>query len=194
MFTLAAIYATDNKGGIGFKGRLPWRHPADIRHFWKTIGSDPVIIGSGTWNGAKKFFFRERGPNRIYIVLSTKEKPRLHFEEGSRVYYVDGVGMALEVAKAMGRCAWVCGGKAIYELFAPMIDVWVASRIEKTYCCDTYLSWDAPPGADLWDRVDYCTPNYPDLVVDIYARETLTKHYDHFTNLGLDDLLESVWR
>lgn len=36
-------------GGIGYKNKIPWNIPDDMRHFWRQTKDAPIIMGRGTW-------------------------------------------------------------------------------------------------------------------------------------------------
>ena len=69
------IVAATKKFGIGFKNKLPWRVPEDLKHFSKTTigkGNNAIIMGRNTWEsiGSKPL------PKRHNIIVSsTIEKP-----------------------------------------------------------------------------------------------------------------------
>ena len=46
------IVAATRKFGIGFKNKLPWHIPEDLKHFSKTTignGNNAIIMGRNTW-------------------------------------------------------------------------------------------------------------------------------------------------
>ena len=171
MMVLGAIYAYCLNGGIGYKGRLPWRHEDDIKHFWETIGQKPVICGSKTWKSAKSYFRKHR-PDALHIVISRNAKNRNDALAG-RVEFVSTKEDALKLVEENGGVAWICGGKSIYSLFENDVDLFVGSKIFDSYNCDTFLPWmwndDIPPNArHIWRQffdhkafqVDACVDYY----------------------------------
>lgn len=64
---ITAIWAEDLRGVIGVNGRLPWKHTADMRNFYRhTVGST-VAMGRKTWESLDV----RPLPKRQNIVLST---------------------------------------------------------------------------------------------------------------------------
>nr|XP_002131259.1 dihydrofolate reductase-like [Ciona intestinalis] len=72
-----SVVACCNNGGIGFKGRLPWRLPKEMKYFKRiTTGEveefggrrNVVIIGRKTWESIPKSFKPLK--DRINIVIS----------------------------------------------------------------------------------------------------------------------------
>lgn len=149
--TIAAIWAQEMNGGIGYQGRLPWRHKPDIEHFWKTIGNDTVVIGNTTF-GKNATLFQKRRTDGHYIVLSNRTVGNLMLERNSSIHYVSNIGGALNLIKNFGENAWVVGGAKTFALFASVIDVFVMTKIYNRYPCDTYMPWGVvPPNTTAWD-------------------------------------------
>ena len=46
------MVAADEGGVIGRAGRLPWRLPADLRHFKRITMGHPMVMGRRTWEGS----------------------------------------------------------------------------------------------------------------------------------------------
>lgn len=61
------IWAEDNEQHIGYKGKLPWYLPNDLKFFKKTTLNKVVVMGRNTFES-----FPGLLPNRINIVLSSK--------------------------------------------------------------------------------------------------------------------------
>lgn len=76
------IVATDNKGGIGLNGSIPWHLTEDLSHFRKIttqVESDPyfefinmVVMGRKTWESIPDKF--KPLPKRLNVIL-TKDEP-----------------------------------------------------------------------------------------------------------------------
>ena len=72
--SVTLIYASTNAGGIGNKGDLPWKLPADMAFFRETTSaaqqgkSNAVIMGRKTWASIPEKFRPLKG--RLNIVLS----------------------------------------------------------------------------------------------------------------------------
>ena len=76
------IVATDNKGGIGLNGSIPWHLPEDMSYFRKIttqVESDPyfefinmVVMGRKTWESIPEKY--KPLPKRLNVIL-TKDEP-----------------------------------------------------------------------------------------------------------------------
>ena len=152
MIALGAIYAHCPGGGIGYRGRIHWKYPADIEHFWKTIGNVPVIVGYETWKGAEKYFAKNRTGCR-HIVITRHAKSRS--DSCPFVRFVDSKEKALEAVYVWEGAAWVCGGASIYKLFLNDCDIFVGTKIPQIYRCDRFLPWGGtfPPNTTrIWTQ------------------------------------------
>lgn len=186
--SIGMIYACDMKGGIGYKNRLPWRHKPDIEHFWKTIDENPVIMGRKTFDGSVYYFYK-RQLRTDFIVLSKTVRSR---SSGpcDPITWVPSIERAIECAKELSPISWVVGGATIFVPSLPYVDFVVATHIQNTYPCDTFLPWGAetPPNMSLYDGFDL-KPNAEGIEarVNIYVRSECIndKNLDNCINLIL---------
>lgn len=137
MQELVFIYARAANGVIGREGHLPWRLPADLRHFKTVTMGKPMIMGRRTFDS-----FPAPLPGRRHIVLT---RDRGWQAEGAEVAH--SVDEALALA-GEGEVA-VIGGAQIYALLQDK-----AARIELTeihadYEGDTVM----PPLGPEWREV-----------------------------------------
>jgi dihydrofolate reductase len=125
------VLARARNGVIGRDGDLPWRIPADLRHFKALTQGAPMLMGRKTFESLPGLL-----PGRRHIVLTRDRDWRA---EGAEV--VHGVDEAL--AAAGGDRLSVVGGAEIYALLLPYAD-----RIELTEVDD------APPGDTIVPAFD----------------------------------------
>jgi dihydrofolate reductase len=112
------IFAISPERVIGVGGKIPWRHPGDMRRFKQVTLGSTVIMGRAT--------FDENGrplPGRRNIVVT------------SRPLEVPGVEVAPSVDEALRMAGtadvWFIGGARIYEEAMHHVDV-----IDVTYVPD----------------------------------------------------------
>jgi dihydrofolate reductase len=135
---ITLILARASNGVIGKDGKLPWRIPADLRHF-KTLTMDrPMIMGRKTFDSLPGLL-----EGRRHIVLTHDDA---WAEDGAEVAH--SVEAALRLANAPH--VMVIGGAQIYEAFLP-----IADRIELTEVAaqpegDAHIAY---PDAALWQEV-----------------------------------------
>ena len=82
---IVLIYARAANGAIGLDGDLPWRLPADLRHFKALTLGLPMIMGRKTFESLPGLL-----PGRRHIVLSRRDS-----------FAADGVQMAGSVTEAL---------------------------------------------------------------------------------------------
>jgi dihydrofolate reductase len=143
---VSLIVAVSSNGVIGRGGDLPWRLPADLRHFKRTTMGHHLIVGRATWDELGRPL-----PGRTIVVVTR-----------NRGFRADGVLVAhsLEGALALVRDddePFIGGGAEIYRraLAADLVDRLYITRVHAHVEGDTFF-----PGfdADDWllvDRVDH---------------------------------------
>lgn len=133
---LITVAAIAENGVIGNDGELPWPSiPADKRQYRERIVDSPVILGRRTFES-----MRDDLPGSAQIVLSRSELS-LELESASHASDIDET-MAIAEARGANR-VYVIGGGRIYELFQPVVDRMVLSRVHGKYEGDTtFPEWD----------------------------------------------------
>jgi dihydrofolate reductase len=145
---LVTVAAVAENGVIGRDGELPWPSiEADKRQYRDRIADSPIILGRRTFDS-----MRDDLPGTDQIVLSRS----VSSIDVETAHAASGVDDARDVAESLGApCAYVVGGAAIYELFQPVVDRMVLSRIPVEYEGDSsFPEWDAAEWA-LRDRTEY---------------------------------------
>lgn len=112
---IVLILARADNGVIGRDGDLPWRLPADLKHFKALTLGHPMVMGRRTFDSLPGLL-----PGRRHIVLT---RDRDWCGEGAEVAH----DVAGAVALAGAPQVMVIGGAEIYRLFLPHAD-----RIELT--------------------------------------------------------------
>ncbi|WP_420137828.1 dihydrofolate reductase [Sphingomonas sp.] len=112
---ITLILARADNGVIGRDGGLPWRIPADLKHFKALTAGKPMIMGRRTFESLPGLL-----PGRRHIVLT--RDPTWQADGAEVAHDVDGA-----IALAGGDAVSVIGGAEIYALFLDRAD-----RIELT--------------------------------------------------------------
>ncbi|MBU6269587.1 MAG: dihydrofolate reductase [Sphingomonadales bacterium] len=124
---LFLIYARAANGVIGANGGLPWRLPADLRHFKALTLGKPMIMGRTTFEG-----FPAPLPGRRHIVLTR-----------DRAWAAAGAEPAHSVAEAIemagGDTVAVIGGADVFAQFMPHADWVELTEIELAPVGDTFM-------------------------------------------------------
>ncbi|MEK7343235.1 MAG: dihydrofolate reductase [Pseudomonadota bacterium] len=140
---IVLVLARADNGVIGKDGDLPWRLPADLKHFKALTAGHPMLMGRRTFDSLPGLL-----PGRRHIVLT--RDPDWAAPGAEAVHDIDQA-LALAAAPTL----MVIGGAEIYRLFLPL-----ATRIELT---EVHIEADgdaaiAYPDPALWRetaRADY---------------------------------------
>ncbi len=116
---LSLIAAMAQNGVIGRGNQLPWRLPADLKHFKTVTMGKPVIMGRKTWESIGRPL-----PGRTNIVVTRDVGYRA---EGCVV--VHSVEQALEVAAGSDE-AMVIGGANLYRQLLDRADRLYLTRVK----------------------------------------------------------------
>lgn len=143
---VSLIVAMSSNRVIGRDGDLPWRLPADLRHFKTTTMGHHLIIGRATWDEVGRPL-----PGRTMVVVTR-----------NRDFSADGVLVAHSIEEALSTARdddepFIGGGAEIYRqaLEAGVVDRLYITRVQARVEGDTFF-----PSFDLdeWllaDRVDH---------------------------------------
>lgn len=123
---MKAIVACDPKGGIGFKGKLPWdKLQGDLPRFKSLTDGQVVVMGRHTWESLPK----KPLSNRLNIVISNK---LLDLPEGA--IQTSNVNHFKHYKNAL-----IIGGSKLIESCWDLIDTIHLSHTYKEYTCDTFI-------------------------------------------------------
>ena len=139
MTAVSIIVATDEQGGIGRNGALPWRLPEDLRRFKALTMGKPVIMGRKTFDSIGRPL-----PGRHNIVVSRQAGLNV---DGCTV--VDSFAAALAAA---GEAPEVCviGGAEVYAPALPLADTLHLTRVHATVAADAFFP---PLDAADWEEL-----------------------------------------
>jgi len=131
---IALIVAMAANRVIGSNGGLPWRIPADLKHFKaKTLGK-PIVMGRRTYDSIGKPL-----PGRPNIVVTRSDAS---FPEGVDV--ARDMDAALTIAERRAREIgadeiMIIGGAALYEALLPRADRLYLTEIHEAVAGDTFF-------------------------------------------------------
>lgn len=124
---ISLIAAMDRHRVIGIENRLPWRLPADLRHFKKMTLGKPVLMGRKTFESIGKAL-----PGRLNVVVTR-----------DRNFKVEGCVVAHSINEALAACCeypeiMVMGGASFYAEMLPL-----AKRMYLTFILSEDFRGDA---------------------------------------------------
>jgi dihydrofolate reductase len=130
------VLARARNGAIGRDGDLPWRIPADLKHFKALTQGQPMLMGRKTFESLPGLL-----PGRRHIVLTRDENWQA---EGAEV--VHNVTAALAAAADAERLS-VVGGAQIYAVMEPLADRIELTEVDDEPAADTFVP---PFDAEIW--------------------------------------------
>lgn len=139
MTRVSIIVATDDRGGIGRDGQLPWRLPEDLQRFKRITMGKPIVMGRRTWESIGRAL-----PGRHNIVIS--RQPGLAAPGAT-------VARSLDAALlAAGDVPEVCviGGGEIYRLALPLAEEIHLTRVHALVDADTFFP---APDPTEWEEI-----------------------------------------
>jgi dihydrofolate reductase len=150
------IAAVSPEGVIGLHGKVPWRHPGDMRRFARVTRGGTVIMGRLTWESMN----RRPLPHRRNVVITRGDV-------GDVEHYAD---IPAALAKIQDGDVWFIGGARIYAEAMRYCDV-----IDLTYVPDHVTDPEAVrfPAIDerTWDPGELIThEEEPELTRRVFRR------------------------
>jgi len=135
---LSLIVALDRNGLIGNQNGLPWRLPADLKHFKTITMNKPVIMGRKTCESIGRPL-----PGRRNLVITRSNMLQVN---GYELFTsIDGVLAALNEEESV-----IIGGAEVYRLFWNKISRAYITLIDAEFKGDTWFpEWPLSAGWDL---------------------------------------------
>lgn len=129
MTTLTIIVAKASNNVIGFRNKMPWDIPADMKHFIKETTGKAVVMGRKTFESIGRPL-----PNRFNIVL-TKQQGEI---EGVKKCH--NLAEAVDAASKAGYDELiVIGGQGLYQTAMPWVTKLIVTEIHKEYVGDAFF-------------------------------------------------------
>lgn len=109
---ISAIVAQSENKVIGQNNQLPWRLPADLRHFKTITTGSPILMGRKTHESIGRPL-----PNRTNIILT--RDPAFHAPGCMTVTSID---TAIEIARlSCSKELFIIGGAEVYQQTLPIV-------------------------------------------------------------------------
>jgi dihydrofolate reductase len=141
--TVTIVAAIAANGIIGRAGGLPWRLPADMRHFKRLTVGHVVIMGRRTYESIGHPL-----PGRTTVVVSRRltAPPAATDSPGTAVFTADSVEGAVARALELDDEVFVAGGARVYADAIELADRMMLTLVDGEPTGDTRF-----PEVD-WDR------------------------------------------
>lgn len=139
---ISAILAMSENRVIGNHNQLPWRLPADLRHFKAITSGHPILMGRKTFESIGRPL-----PNRLNIILTRDKR---YLAEGCEV--VSSIEDAMKRAEATGsEEIFIIGGAEIYRQLLPQTECIYMTLIHHPFEGDAFFP---PLEEDEWKAVE----------------------------------------
>jgi dihydrofolate reductase len=125
---LSAICAMSQNRVIGKDNQLPWRLPADLRHFKKITTGHPIILGRKTFESIGRAL-----PDRCNVVLTRD----VDFAAPGCVV-VNSIQTALSAVSYSDE-AFVIGGALLYQQILPKVQRLYLTEIHQDFEGDAFF-------------------------------------------------------
>lgn len=126
---IALLVAHDENRAIGFKGKMPWHIPEDLRRFQNITYGQSVVMGRKTFESIGRPL-----PGRMNYILSTTKK-----YQGQNLMGVSTLKEAADDARQKGLHLYIGGGALLYAQALPLCDFLYITKIHHAFKADTFF-------------------------------------------------------
>lgn len=138
--TISLIAAMAENRVIGRDNSLPWRLPADLKHFKALTIGKPIVMGRKTWESLPGLL-----PDRHHIVIT-----------GNESYRAEGCSVVHSVEEALAAAGdapevMVVGGAAFYQQMLPLAQRLYLTLVQAEVEGD---AWFPAYDADNWRELE----------------------------------------
>jgi dihydrofolate reductase len=183
---ISIVVAYGSNGAIGYRGRLPWRLPSDLRRFRELTAGNTVVMGRRTFEGLPPQHRPLRDRHNVVISANPDFRPpgvdmvpgaaelEIHASLGS-----SPAATALEIHTSLdsalaahGSDCFVIGGASIYEQALPLAGRVYATRVEASPEADAFFPELSPEDWRCVEEGDPIVENHHRFVFRIFERNT----------------------
>ncbi len=129
------IVAMDQNNAIGYKNKLLWHIPKDLKWFKEQTNNKIIVMGKNSYLDIISHTKGKPLPNRINVVLSNSLTPKdinsgfLVFRDKSS--FLDYFNYEKEI--------FIIGGGQIYNQFIDIADELIITHVHNQYLADVYF-------------------------------------------------------
>lgn len=124
MSKISIIAAKARNGAIGYKNRLLYNLPDDLKFFKKTTTGSVVIMGGNTYKSLPNGPL----PNRLNIVISTSIENEENYD--NLMIFRNSDELMNFIANCEDERVFVIGGAAVYNMFIESADELYLTEID----------------------------------------------------------------
>ncbi len=127
---VSAIVAMAQNHVLGKDNQLPWKLPADLKHFRQITTGHPIIMGRKTFESIGRVL-----PDRQNIIVTRQSGYAV-----PGAHTVSSIEQALQVADDTNGEVFVIGGSQIYQAAANHIERIYLTLINQDFSGDAFFS------------------------------------------------------
>ena len=135
---MRAIVCMDDRGGIGYKNKLPWRCKLDIQYFRNmTIGNgnNAIVMGRKTFDSMNNRALQKR---RNYVMTRDATLSSIFSEDIIMESQLENILLLPFIFEQV----YVIGGSQIYKLFEPHLETIYVTHLAGRFHCDEFFPID----------------------------------------------------
>ena len=136
------IVAIDSNNGMGYKNKMPWKCPAELKIFSTKTKGTTLLVGYNTAVNLPHL------PGRNIVCL-THSPPTNISLPNDITFITDLTNMTYTTNM------FVAGGKKTYEATIPMVDKIHLSRMKTSYTCDTFFDMNLLKNFVIVEETDH---------------------------------------
>lgn len=127
---IALIWAMDENRVIGYKNKLPWHYPEDLKYFNKITRGKKVLMGKQTYDSMLTYFPNGKLPyEKVYVASKST----------SKIQNVEVIADVELFLKGLEEDIYVLGGSMIYDIAMKYADVLYITYILQRHQGDTHF-------------------------------------------------------
>lgn len=136
---ISLISAIDENYGIGKNNQLLCSLTKDLKWFKEKTSGYPIVMGRKTYEQIYSIF-KKPLPNRMNIVLSsqTEKKYQNLYDIKNNFYFFQNQDDILQHLQDQSKI-FIIGGASIYQLFLPIADELIITKIHQQFEADSYF-------------------------------------------------------
>ncbi len=138
---ISLVVAYDENQGIGYKGKMPWHIPEDLRRFQNLTLGQGILMGRKTFESIVHIVGGPL-PYRMNYVLSTSQN-----YDAPNVKTVTSLEEGIEEGRKKNLHLLIGGGVKVYEQALPLCDFLYITKIHATFSADTFFP--------KWNKEDF---------------------------------------
>jgi dihydrofolate reductase len=150
---IGAVFAVDEKNGLGRNGTIPWPHNKEDMQWFKHVTTDSVVVmGRRSWESPDMI---KPLPGRVNVVFTNNFIDREDIDQ-YKGDVCEGILKSYETYP--NKNLFVIGGVDILMQAKPVLDCVYITRIPGEYMCDTHIDLtDFLTGFKLTNSQEYGT-------------------------------------